>query len=347
MFGGAIGNQAGNYRPVDFNPDSGNDLLDNPSFDNDNNYKLNDWWNGGQHSSSNRGSPPYKWTAFSPMLLETDSWKSFGGTYMTTQNSKDRFYYDPESTDVIKRGVALHGAGTYFPEQTDYPNNDMDRQSPYSAVGLTTDTVSMPNNSTSTSAEEYYNRYDYCQIGQLNTSSGNTLSSLKFGAYIKVADDDEFLSHPTIDTRCNFGGIYFKYLDSDYDGSGGQRETVNFITVSKDNRMNGKLYENTNLDDNNLTDVFNWSGLGWSADYTGTYIPQNVYNRVVENGAYYSSSDFRQYKRVEMTVSNIPTTATNFWFGLYFAESTHHTNNQNSDLTGSIRFIEPFVEKLI
>lgn len=332
----ANANPAGYYRPVDFNPDSGNDLLTNTSFDSDNNIKPNDWWNGGQ-SSSDRGTPPSGWTAFSPMLLETDSYKSFGGTYMTTQNSKDRFYYDPESTDVIKRGVALHGSGTYFPEQTTYPNNDMDRQSPYSAVGLTTSTASVDGN-TGTSDDGFWNRYDFCQIGNLGSTT-----SVKFGAYVKVADDDEFLSHPTIDTRCNFGGIYFKCLDTNYQGSSIQTELVNFISISKDNRINGELHENTTLGSTQKRYI--WSGLGY---YTldGTYVNDNNLPRVIQNGDYYSSSDFRQYKRVEMTISNIPSTVNQFWFGLYFAESTHHTNNQNSSLTGSIRFIEPFVEAL-
>ena len=344
MFGGAIGNQAGNYRPVDFNPDSGNDLVQNPSFDDDNNIKTNDWWNGGQHDSSDRGTPPYKWTSFSPMLLETDSWKSFGGSFHTTQNSKDRFYYDPDSTDIIKRGVALHGAGTYFPEQTSYANNDMDRTAPYSAVGLATSSADNPSGATGTSDDGYYNRYDYCQIGDLNTNTANTLSSLKFGAYVKVPDDDEFLSHATINERCNFGGIYFRYLDTNYQNSAVQTDVVNFIAISKDNRMNGELYENTAL--TTSQQYYNWSGLGYYHDYTGTYQVDMSLPRVMQNGDYYSSSDFRQYKRVEMTVSNIPSTASLFWYGFYFAESTHHTNNQNSNLTGSIRFIEPFVEKL-
>ena len=336
MFGGAIGNQAGNYRPVDFNPDSGNELLVNPSFSHDKNIKPNDWWNGGASSSSNRGSPPYKWTSYSPMLLETNSYKSWGGTFMTTQNSKDRFYYDPETTDLMNRGIALHGAGTHFPEQTTYPNNDMDRQSPFPTVGLMADTASVPDSTLSnTNAIGYYNRYDMVQ----HIGLGNSISSLKFGAYVKVPDDDDFLSDQYIDTKCNFGGIYLKTYNSV-----GTTETVDFICISKNNSMNNKLFENKTLSSDEA--MYNWSGLGYNWDWNGTYQIVTNLNRIMGNGSYYSSSDFRQYKRVEMTINNIPSGTNRLQFGLFFAESTHHTNNQNSNLTGSIRFIEPFVEKL-
>ena len=152
----------------------------------------------------------------------------------------------------------------------------------------------------------------------------------KFGAYVRVPEDDDFRAK-------NCGGVYMAQWTN---GGFPTEYTINAITVKRSadsfTFLTGSLAQG-------LASQQQWSGLN-------TTFPDESDKRrwndttTIQSIDYKDSSDYRQFKKIEKTVTLAGTgSGRKMTFNCFFGENQGNID-ESSTPSGSIHFYQPFVQ---
>jgi|TARA_R100000482_G_scaffold120571_1_gene65954 hypothetical protein len=229
--------------------------------------------------------------------------------------------------DDQKKVLKLFGSGSDFGvtsgdnsnnnNSRSYTGNEATNRIPLVGMSETTTIGSFPDNTC-------WCRNEWTQ----SVDIPNSATKVTFGAYIRVPSDDDFRAK-------NCGGIYIaQWTNLSYPTF----YTINAITAKRSadsfTFLTGSIAQG-------LVSQQNWSGL--RPDFKDNSDKRRWNDSTtIQSVDYVSSSDYRQFRKVEKEVTLAGGTNRKMTFNLFFGENQGNIDGTGT-ATGSIHFYQPFV----
>lgn len=209
--------------------------------------------------------------------------------------------------------LKLFGSGTNFPDNTTNTNDNNGRGFPLPGMSYTTQAGNFPDSST------------WCRQGwSQGIAVPDSATTATFGAYFKIPEDDELRD-------LNVVGCYINQ-------NTGSNNYVNAMYIKKDGQNFSFATGSLNQD--------HWSGLSDSldaADNTAYSIRTNTVCTVQEIDAYLLSK-FKQFRKIEKTITLQSGTGRRLTYELFFGENQSYLSPPSAPTpTGAGLFYNPFV----
>jgi len=267
--------------------------------------KFGTWWHFGQLFISDANYATYtgnNWSANFP------AFKDLGGANLDNQ----------------KKVLKLYGAGTNFPDTVGSDKQNIDNER-----GLYNNYLPLVAFAETSPAAAFGSTSVWCKHGWCGTINvPNHVASITFGAYVKVPADDDFR-----DKNC--GGMY---LHQDTNAGPDVDAKIDAIIVKKStdsmSLVTGALSQGADS-------IQQWSGMPSTFVRNGVPSARKNLNTDVRSITYENNTDYRQWKKIEKTVTFAGAT-TRIGFELFFGENQSNLDESGTP-TGAILFYNPFV----
>jgi len=274
-------------------------------------------------------SPPFG-VSFNGALYFDGNWAHFGQLYVSNfsfEVSTNNFFLAnfPGFKDLgggelgdQKKVLKIFGTGTNFPDNLgDKANRDNSR---------TAGNIPLVGMSETSPAGAFPDSGSWCRSEWWQgVSVPDGATTVKFGAYVRVAEDDDFRAR-------NCGGVYLKT-------NGPVQAIIDAVVVKRDedtiNLVTGGM-------DAGLNSIQQWSGI--SETKGGDPLKYSLrWNDPMEVNSidYVNTSDHRQFRKIEKEITLNGDTDT-LGIGLFFGENQANLDESGTP-TGSIQFYNPFV----
>lgn len=183
--------------------------------------------------------------------------------------------------------------------------------------------------STSLNSTSMWTRSDWTQIIDIP----NNVTTVKFGAQIKVAADDKLRPY-------NFAGIYC--AEDRNPASGVFKRYVNYFRV-KNNSGNYDLPTGTI---SSSMSPYNWQGLTLSgaANSAGDLKYYTPTSTVVTEHAALNQDDYEDFTKVEYSFTPQQGTGRKMSLNIFFSENTYYLYQAAGAYTGGFQVFDPYVE---
>ena len=263
------------------------------------------WWHVGQLYLSDANFSTYtgnNWSANFP------AFKDLGGVNLDNQ----------------KKVLKMYGAGTNFPDNTgDKANTDNTRGENNSNIPLCAFSETAP--AAAFGSSSVWSKHGWC--GTVNKPLGT--HTITFGVYAKVPADDDFR-----DKNC--GGMYIHQNASAVEQ---EDQHIDAIVIKKSTDTMNLV---TGQQSTGLNSMQQWNGL--SAWFAGDTPVGNRKDDVtdIRSITYADSSDFRNFTKIEKTVSNQTTPGNKVGFELFFGENQSNLDESGTP-SGAILFYNPYI----
>ena len=274
-------------------------------------------------------SPPFG-VSFNGALYFDGNWGHFGQLYVSNfsfEVSTNNFFLAnfPGFKDLgggelgdQKKVLKIFGTGTNFPDNLgDKANRDNSR---------TAGNIPLVGMSETSPAGAFPDSGSWCRSEWWQgVSVPDGATTVKFGAYVRVAEDDDFRAR-------NCGGVYLKT-------NGAVQAIIDAIVVKRDedtiNLVTGGMAAG-------LNSIQQWSGI--SETKGGDPLKYSLrWNDPMEVNSidYVNTSNHRQFRKIEKEITLNGDTDT-LGIGLFFGENQANLDESGTP-TGSIQFYNPFV----
>lgn len=267
------------------------------------------WWHFGQLYLSDNNFATYtgnNWSANFP------AFKDLGGANLDNQSK------------VLK----MYGAGTNFPDNTgDKANTDNTRGSTDSNISLVGFSETAP--AAAFGSSSVWTKHGWCGTVNKPNIGSPAVATITFGVYVKVPSDDDFR-----DKNC--GGMYIHQNASAVEQ---EDQHIDAIVIKKSTDSMSLV---TGQQSSGLNSLQQWSGL--NAGFTRNATVGNRKDDItdIRSITYADSSDFRNFTKIEKTVSNQTTPSNKVGFELFFGENQSNLDESGTP-SGAIHFYNPYI----
>jgi|TARA_R100000479_G_scaffold175218_2_gene125688 hypothetical protein len=306
VLNGSLACAFNNGRPTGSNeltPSVPGNALENPTFDVAETPPFGNAFNGVVYFG--------KWAHFGQLFTSDSDFKCYVGNsfHANFPAFKD---LGGGTLDNQRKCVKLYGAGTNFPGNSTNTNNDNTRSFPLSGMCFNTTPATYPDSST-------WVRQGWSQ----GVAIPDSATTVTFGAYVRIPEDDQLRD-------LNVVGCYINQID-------GGVNYVNAMYIKEDGQM-FSFKEGSGLNKNH------WSGLSSSIDANSNteYSIRENTNCTVEDITPYLQSGFKQFKRIQKTVTLKTGTGRRLTYEMFFGENQTYLNASGTP-SGAGFFYNPFV----
>lgn len=268
------------------------------------------------------------WGRLSQLFTSSEDTQTFIGNNFLADFPAFKDFGGPNLNDAPKV-LSLYGAGSDF-NVTSGTNSNNNNSRSYTG-NAATNRIPLVGMSETTTVGSFPDNTCWCRNEWTQSVDiPNSATKVKFGAYIRVPENDDFRAK-------NCGGVYIaQWTNLTYP----TQFTINAITVKRDADSFTFL---TGQQAQGLISQQNWSGL--RTDFIDNSDKRRWNDTTnIESVDYESTSNHRQFRKVEKEVTLAAGTSRKMTFNMFFGENQGNIDDADPKIdSGAIQFYQPFV----